>query len=43
LCGSRFPEIEVDLSKAFERLQVEFVQMPLLCQIPVTGRVILEE
>ena len=43
LRGSRFPEIEVDLSQAFECLQILLVQMSLFYQVPVAGRVILEE
>ena len=43
LGGSEFPEIEINFPQAFECLQIEFIQLSLFYQVPVTGRVVLEE
>jgi hypothetical protein len=42
-CESKLPQIEVDLPQAFQRFQVEIIQMSLFYQIPIANRVVFEE
>src|SRR5579875_2691041 len=43
LRGSKLPEIEIDLPKAFKCFQVKLAQVPLLWQVPIPGNVVFEE
>jgi hypothetical protein len=41
--GSKLPQIEIDLSQAFQRFQVQVIQVSLLGHISIASRVVLEK